>query len=71
MYDYDICVVTLDRDVLADKYIKNNVEIALLPIDKQPEAEPDCDVKSTPVNATGWGYFHGCMSYIFFIMHTN
>ena len=57
MYNYDICVVTLDRDVLANENIKNHVDVALLP------TGDDCDVKSMLMNATGWGYFHGCKSY--------
>ena len=54
MYNYDICVVTLTRDVLVDANIKNSLEVALLPTGE------DCDKRSMNVNATGWGYFHGC-----------
>ena len=58
MYEYDICIVTLDRDVFADKNIKDELEVAMLPNGE------DCDninnKKSMEMNATGWGYFHGC-----------
>ena len=58
MYEYDICIVTLDRDVFADKNINDELEVALLPNGE------DCDnisnKKPMEMNATGWGYFHGC-----------
>ena len=54
-YNYDLCVVTLTRDITKDANIKDQTEIALLPVGG------DCDKSSLDVNATGWGYFTGCI----------
>ena len=59
-YNYDLCIVTLTRDITKDTNIKDQTEIALLPVGG------DCDKNSLDVNATGWGYFTGC---IFFVEH--
>ena len=52
---YDICVATLDRDVMTDPRIKDYVEVVLLPNGQ------DCDDDhKIHMDATGWGYFKGC-----------
>jgi len=52
-YNYDLCIVTLTRDITKDTNIKDQTEIALLPVGG------GCDKISLDVNATGWGYFTG------------
>ena len=59
-FNYDFCVVTLSKDVTLDADIKGDVELAKLPI-KLPKLPVDCDKKSDCImEATGFGYFHGC-----------
>ena len=54
-FNYDFCVVTLSKDVTVDADIKGDVEIAKLPIKADCDAKKDCIME-----ATGFGYFHGC-----------
>ena len=54
-FKYDICVVTLVEDVTTDDKIKQYVSIARLPNGR------DCDIRhGLQMDATGWGYYHGC-----------
>ena len=56
-FNYDFCVVTLSKDVTVDADIKGDVEVAKLP----DLTKPDCDEQGDCfMEATGFGYFHGC-----------
>ena len=52
-FKYDFCVLTLKEDVMNNKQIKPNVQIARLPTGS------DCDQKTFQMDATGFGYFRG------------
>ena len=56
-FHYDLCVVTLEKDVTIDEKIKDHVEVVLLPNARNWK---DCDAKSFDMDATGFGYWHGC-----------
>ena len=66
LFQYDFCVLTLKEDVMNNKQIKPNVQIArLTPGDKKMIV--DCDEKTLPkenvADATGFGYFRGCKTH--------
>ena len=56
-FKYDFCVLTLKEDVMNNKQIKPNVQIARLPTGY------DCDNKTLAMDATGFGYFRGCKTH--------